>query len=245
MKRTVLLIVTLCIFSLTISSQTPQTKHISGGVLNGKAVSLSKPAYPAEAKDAKAEGSVAVEVEIDEQGTVVSAVSLPHDQIARKNSDGTPADPVELHPALRTAAETAAMSARFAPTLLQGEPVRVKGRIVYNFVTDGPTDPKASRISGGLLNGKARSLPMPEYPDAAKAVKAAGAVSVQVTIDEEGNVISANAVSGHPLLRAAAVTAAQDAKFAPVRLSGQPVKVSGILTYNFVPDNEGVKPDNQ
>ena len=229
MKRTVLLIVALCVFSFAVSAQNPQPKQISGGVLNGKAVSLPKPAYPAEAKEAKAEGSVAVEVEIDEQGTVVTAVSLPYDQTARKNNDGTPAEPRELHPALRTAAETAAMAAKFSPTLLQGEPVRVKGRIVYNFVVGG------SEISGGILNGKAKNLPMPKYPEAALAVQAAGTVSVQVTIDEEGNVISASAISGHPLLRSAAVAAAQEAKFAPTRLSGQPVKVSGILTYNFVP----------
>ncbi len=235
MKRTVLLIVALCVFSFAVTAQDPQPKQISGGVLNGKAVSLPKPAYPAEAKEGKAEGSVAVEVEIDEHGTVVTAVSLPYDQTARKNDDGTPAEPRELHPALRTASETAAMSAKFSPTLLQGEPVRVKGRIVYNFVVGGSMETKGNGISGGILNGKAKSLPMPQYPEAALAVRAAGAVSVQVLIDEEGNVVSASAVSGHPLLRSAAVTAAREAKFAPVLLSGQPVKVSGVLTYNFVP----------
>lgn len=90
-------------------------------------------------------------------------------------------------------------------------------------------------VSGGVLNGKAVSLPKPPYPAAAKAVRASGAVTVQVLIDENGNVISATAVSGHPLLRAAAVEAAQRAKFSPTMLSGQPVKVSGVITYNFVP----------
>jgi len=41
-------------------------------------------------------------------------------------------------------------------------------------------------------------------------------------------------VSGHPLLRAAAVAAARGARFSPTKLSGQPVKVSGVITYNFV-----------
>ena len=57
---------------------------------------------------------------------------------------------------------------------------------------------------------------------------------VQVVIDENGNVISARAVSGHPLLQAVAVGAARQAKFSPTKLSGQPVKVTGIITYNFV-----------
>lgn len=90
-------------------------------------------------------------------------------------------------------------------------------------------------ISGGVLNGKATSLPKPPYPAAARAVRASGAVSVQVLISETGSVISATAVSGHPLLRPAAVAAARGAHFSPTLLSGQPVKVSGVITYNFVP----------
>lgn len=88
-------------------------------------------------------------------------------------------------------------------------------------------------ISGGVLNGRAISLPRPPYPAIARAARASGTVSVQVTIDEEGNVISASAVSGHPLLRAAAIDAARAAKFTPTKLEGQPVKVSGIINYNF------------
>jgi protein TonB len=60
-------------------------------------------------------------------------------------------------------------------------------------------------------------------------------VAVQVLIDEDGRVISANAVSGHPLLRGAAEQAARGARFSQTLLSGQPVKVSGVITYNFVP----------
>ncbi len=95
--------------------------------------------------------------------------------------------------------------------------------------------PPPKMVSGGVLNGKATSLPKPAYPAAAKAVRAAGSVSVQVVISESGSVISASAVSGHPLLRAAAEGAARGAHFSPTLLSGQPVKVSGVITYNFVP----------
>ena len=58
---------------------------------------------------------------------------------------------------------------------------------------------------------------------------------MQVLIDEEGNIFSAEPVTGHPLLRFSARQAACSAKFAPTLLSGSPVKVSGIITYNFVP----------
>ena len=92
---------------------------------------------------------------------------------------------------------------------------------------------EGKKISGGVLNEKAISLPQPTYPAAARAVRATGAVSVQVLVDEGGNVVFATALSGHPLLRAAAVSAARQARFAPTKLSGKPVKVSGVLTYNF------------
>jgi TonB family protein len=93
----------------------------------------------------------------------------------------------------------------------------------------------AKPISGGVLNGKAITLPKPAYPEIARSAKAAGVVVVEVTIDEMGDVIEARAVSGHELLRAAAVEAARQAKFTPTKLSGQPVKVSGAITYKFVP----------
>ncbi|MBK8810819.1 MAG: TonB family protein [Acidobacteria bacterium] len=102
--------------------------------------------------------------------------------------------------------------------------------------TSTPTPKPVPRIiSGGVVNGKATNLVKPPYPAAARAVRASGAVNVQVTIDENGNVISASAVSGHPLLRAAAASAARSSKFSPTLLSGQPVKVTGVIVYNFQP----------
>jgi TonB family protein len=89
-------------------------------------------------------------------------------------------------------------------------------------------------INGGTLNGKAIDLPAPEYPAIARAAHASGAVTVEIMIDENGDVIAAKAVSGHPLLQAAAVNAARQASFTPTRLNGEPVKVTGLLVYNFV-----------
>ncbi|MDQ4122904.1 MAG: TonB family protein [Acidobacteriota bacterium] len=106
--------------------------------------------------------------------------------------------------------------------------------VVFVSAQENQAVPKTIRV--GVLNGKATSLVKPAYPPAAKAVNASGAVNVQVTIDEEGNVAEATAISGHPLLRAAAVEAARTSKFSPTLLSGQPVKVTGIIVYNFVTD---------
>lgn len=97
-------------------------------------------------------------------------------------------------------------------------------------------------ISAGVVNGKAIELPKPEYPSAAMAIRASGQVKVQVTIDERGNVISASAVSGHTLLRASAEKAARQSKFKPTYLSGQAVKVTGVIIYNFVPSKPSDNP---
>jgi TonB family protein len=104
-----------------------------------------------------------------------------------------------------------------------------------NEVQTVGTLPVPKTVSGGVVNSKATNLVKPAYPAAARAVRASGAVNVQVTIDENGTVISASAVSGHPLLRQAAEQAARASKFATTYLSGKPVKVVGVIVYNFVP----------
>ncbi len=100
-----------------------------------------------------------------------------------------------------------------------------------------PTPPPANLrapISGGVMNGKAISLPEPAYSAIAKTAGATGTVTVQVLIDESGKVISAHAVSGNPLLQTSAVEDARQARFFPTVLNGQPVKVIGVLVYKFV-----------
>lgn len=86
-----------------------------------------------------------------------------------------------------------------------------------------------------ILNGEAKYLAKPPYPQPAKLVHASGAVNVQVTIDESGNIIAANAVSGHPLLRQVSEQAARSSKFNPTILNDQKVKVTGVIVYNFIP----------
>jgi TonB family protein len=114
----------------------------------------------------------------------------------------------------------------------------IDGQIIKTEKEDNVEEAAAkttsAQISGGVLNGKATNLPAPEYPPIARSAHASGTVEVEVTIDETGRIIAAHAVSGHPLLQAAAVKAARQATFAPTRLNGEPVKVSGVLVYSFV-----------
>lgn len=81
----------------------------------------------------------------------------------------------------------------------------------------------------------ALEMPKPDYPAAARSVRASGAVAVEVKIDENGNVVSAESLSGHPLLAPSAVKVAKKAKFISSVSKGEPVKIIGIVVYNFVP----------
>ncbi|HEV7745282.1 MAG TPA: energy transducer TonB [Pyrinomonadaceae bacterium] len=113
------------------------------------------------------------------------------------------------------------------------------GPAVVEIVTPPPLPPAVQPppprvISRGVITGLALTLPKPVYSQIAKQAGAQGTVSVQVLIDESGKVISAKAVKGHPLLLAAAQQAAMSARFSPTKLSDQPVKVSGLITYNFL-----------
>jgi TonB family protein len=88
-------------------------------------------------------------------------------------------------------------------------------------------------ISAGHINSKAQKQVQPTYPAVARAAGAQGSVEVEVVVDEQGNIESAKAVSGHQLLRDAAVDAARQWVFAPTLLQGKPVKVKGIISFEF------------
>ncbi len=114
------------------------------------------------------------------------------------------------------------------------------GSVTVVHMADAPPPPPIIQrpvpaiVSKGVITGEAIELPKPAYPALAKQTGTHGSVNVQVLIDENGKVISAHAVSGHPLLCPEAVRAAYRARFSPTRLSDQPVKVSGVITYNFL-----------
>jgi TonB family protein len=88
-------------------------------------------------------------------------------------------------------------------------------------------------LPGDCSNAVSLSLPRPAYPERAKKEMAGGEVVVEVVIDEVGNVVAARALSGHYLLKDECVRAAYQAKFKPMIVGGKPIKVFGIITYNF------------
>ena len=161
-------------------------------------------------------------------------------------------DPTNVPPKVSTAAQPVP-PARFdsrigssnvdpptPPGSARGVPGGTGPAAVVNIPDDPPPPPEPKReipkvikMSTGVLRGNAISLPQPIYPHIAKQIKLQGAVSVQILIDELGNVISAEAVDGHPILVPEARKAALRARFTPTKLSGVPVKVSGVIVYKF------------
>ena len=135
-------------------------------------------------------------------------------------------------------------SASNSATKLASGPVDVKVQTVSTnqplpiiSIDEPPPSPGPKPIlkpvSGGVLNGTAVSLPPLLYPEAAKRMRTQGVVTVDVILDETGKVVSASASAGPTILRDAAVQAALKARFSPTKLSGQPVKVSGVINYKF------------
>ena len=128
----------------------------------------------------------------------------------------------------------------FVPAVSEAERRRYEGikslvsRKMPTVVGDTNLQP-AAKVSGGVLNGRALNKIKPAYPAAAREAGASGTVEVRIVFDETGKVIWVKAFSGHRQLRQAAEDAAWQTKFSPTILSGQPVRTSGILLYNFVP----------
>jgi TonB family protein len=204
----------------------PFVKCVNAGIVNDKALIIPKPRL--NANPPKQEITISVQVVIDESGNVIYAKAISG------------------HPLIRYAVERAAKQAKFPPTLVNPGPVKVKALLVYKFKPDGAIETEINKndnsqrlykktiISCGQCNSKPILLAKPEYPKAASAVGASGAVSVQFLIDEKGNVESAEAKSGHPLLWAESVKAALKSKFKPMLIGGNPVKFYGVIVYNFI-----------
>ncbi len=192
---------------------------IKGGILNGKTRVLPKPVYSEEMRNSCAYGKVEVEVlNYAPTGKILLSKAVSGDEILRKS------------------AEDAAMKTTFSVPLINGDiNFYVKGKLVYNF------EPSEKCISGQLsdtrkyrliadLKPKVISMPKPEFPG---GMNVSGTVSVIVTIDEQGNVIDAEAISGHPLLRQPSEKAAIKAKFEPYSLGGKPMKIRFPIAYVF------------
>ena len=157
----------------------------------------------------------------------------PETKLAGNKRGDKKATPVAELPSASTSATRLASGP--VDVKIQGVSANQQVALVDLDLEPPPPGPKPilKPVSGGVLNGTALVLPPPMYPEAAKRMRTQGVVSVDVILDETGKVVAANASSGPAILREAAVQAALKAKFSPTKLSGQPVKVSGVINYKF------------
>lgn len=195
---------------------------------------------PQAAIDAHIDGDVTVVIDVDEKGLATDArpTSGPVWPCGKMPTSALEEFYLTLSEAMK--------KVRFQPAIKDGKAVPGKVAVKLSLKNPllspnkhvpnetGPT-PEARMISGGVMNGRAKYLPTPGYPEKARALRESGAVSVKVLIDEKGKVARAGAVSGKLSLQPSSRQAACDAVFKPVTLEGKPVKVSGVITYNFVP----------
>ena len=195
---------------------------------------------PKSARDAEIGGTVMLALRIEETGkpSKVVVATLPMWPCGE--------NPTKALEELFSTLRDTLMTANFSPAIKDGKPVAkdigLKIQLKNPNLDSGPVEidpltgkPKAKLVTGGVLNGKATYLPKPSYPSEARANRDSGSVSVQVLIDEQGKVIRAGIVSGPATLQFASRESACGAKYSPTTLAGQPVKVSGIIVYNFVP----------
>lgn len=210
------------------STPSPEQINVSEEVLQGSAVKKVQPIYPLIAKAIGVSGAVQVQIVIDENGKVTEAKA------------------VGGHPLLQAAAVEAVKQWLFKPTELSGVPVKTQGVLNFNFALDGKSIGETGSIksspeiiqltvTGEALMSAAINKVMPKYPPACRC---GGAVQVLIAINEEGKVVDAEAVSGHPLMRASAMEAARQWLFKPWLIDGlNTYRVRGVLTFKF--DSDG------
>jgi len=218
------------------------------GIVNGQdfdAKLLSAPEFTlsSEAVTAGIDGNVKVSLTIKKDGTVKSV------QIVAGPAWPCGTSPERELEDVRKAIKENVSAAKFQPAMKDGKANEVDALMTF---TIGEAYRKQQRererqeaiaagrpvplmIKGGVLNGRAISLAKPQYPGIAKKKRATGSCSIEVLVDETGKVIQAGAVNGLDFFQRESRLAACASRFSPTLLEGKPVKVSGVITYNFVP----------
>lgn len=223
MKRLLQFFMLLLVVTLTSLAQ-----EKSSGI---NMITSVDPVFPAEAKNFIYGETIRVTVNVDKDGKVTAANSLgPMSPCSNLK------DPIIKE--IQDAAILAAKQSVFQPILKDGTPVETGLTLTYRLRSKDVTPPSSvdRKIDhGGVINGKAISLPKPSYPDAAKKDHITGIVEVAVQIAEDGRIISAGVISGHPAFAEEAIKTACKARYSPTLFNGQPVKVMGAISYNFLP----------
>lgn len=229
---------TLTLFGLlliiTLSVEGSRSSQNTDEILP-KLLSMPELVVPPEALKSGVGGKVNVYLTVNKKGNVakIDAVEGPGNvcwNYRRPDVD-----------AIRRAAETAVRQATFAPGTRKGSPVNMGLRLTFTFPekvderTDEEKEEAKKRMENStVLNGREIRLPTPTYSKEARDARISGTVSVNLIIDENGNIFSAVVKTGHPLFHASSLEAACRAKFSVTTIDGVPSRVMGVITYNFV-----------
>jgi TonB family protein len=223
----------------------PEVPKTSDREMLDRARVLKRPVYPDAARDDAAAGTVAVRVLVSPDGEVISARAVSGPE-ALRSAAAEAARHWEFASTEAPDNESGYLLFRFAAAKEYASIVGVADEEVAAApepTAVAPPAPKPApapaavpavqRVAAGDLLAKARRKVAPQYPPTARASRVEGLVVVELEVDETGRVVSARPVSGHALLRDAAVAAARQWTFAPTSVGGAPVKVVGTLSFNF------------
>ena len=222
--RTILLVVILFLAtSLNLSAQSAP-----------KALSNPDPVYPSEAGELGYGGTVKVAIKVDKKGGVKVLQAYGPNAPCSKLND-------ERVKKIRKAVVDAASQVFFEPLIKDGKPSEFEMTVSYAFDAEGKpvrtNDISGSKnriVDAGVLQGRVKFLARPDYPAGARANRTSGAVPVSVLVGLDGKVIAASALGGHPLLQEPAVDAACRSSIEPIQIPEPSIKVSGVITFNFV-----------
>lgn len=96
-----------------------------------------------------------------------------------------------------------------------------------------PAQPSRAVVSGGVIEGLLLYETTPTYPSIARTAGISGTVALAATISRSGSIENLRVVSGHPMLRQAALDAVKSWRYRPYLLNNQPVEVETTITIVF------------
>lgn len=167
----------------------------------------------------------------------VHGIGMPADELIAKlpvriNDEFTPETMAKIQEAVHQIDEHLSTMASFLP------PNGVEIRIMAPPAPPMPTaqnvaPPGTITVGGRVQSAKLISNPPPVYPDLARQARISGTVELGVIISPDGHMQEIHVISGHPLLRQAALDAVKQWVYAPTLLNGQPVAVSTTVNVIF------------
>jgi TonB family protein len=142
----------------------------------------------------------------------------------------------QLKPATKNGAAVqiqALVTFTFDAKLVKADPIPGQGAESEPAPTAKQDVPKRVRVSEGVMRSLLVKKVQPNYPEEARKKNIQGSVVMKAIISRDGAVQDLTAVSGDPLLVPAALEAAQQWKYKPYLLNGQPVEIETQIMMIF------------